>query len=266
MSTPSPATSCGASLVLNSNGKVARCLVYQNAAQYADLRKMSVAEAYNHPSVQTARRLFGRKPMTEADAPSPCSDCGYFERHHGHQTGRPARLRPGRRLARLTRPGSQSTSTPHDRHIKHATAPSRPVFPDPPVTIEVASWIGSFYSHWRHSSLSLAFLVWNRVSTRRHQETGGNTTGLGGPNDPLAGAAEGMRHPDEMRADLDAAAATPLDERPAHPPLTGAGGTARRAASPSLRRTLDHADDVAQRHALGRGQQVTRGDLTDHGP
>ena len=71
------------SLVLNSNGKVARCLVYQNAAQYADLRKMSVAEAYNHPSVQTARRLFGRKPMTEADAPSPCSDCGYFERHHG---------------------------------------------------------------------------------------------------------------------------------------------------------------------------------------
>ena len=60
----------------------------------------------------------------------------------------------------------------------------------------------------------VAFLVWNRVSTRRHQETGGNTTGLGGPNDPLAGAAEGMRHPDEMRADLDAAAATPLDERP----------------------------------------------------
>ncbi len=50
-----------------------------------------------------------------------------------------------------------------------------------------------------------AFGIWNYVSTRRHQETGGHTSGLGGPNDPMAGAAPKMRDPDEMRAALDAA-------------------------------------------------------------
>jgi MoaA/NifB/PqqE/SkfB family radical SAM enzyme len=78
------------SLVLNSNGKVARCLVYQNVAQYADLNNMSVREAYNHPSVQAARRLFSKEPMAEP-APSPCNSCGYFERHHGP---RPERRQP----------------------------------------------------------------------------------------------------------------------------------------------------------------------------
>lgn len=53
----------------------------------------------------------------------------------------------------------------------------------------------------------VAFLLWNRASTKRHQETGGRTSGIGGPNDPMAGAAEGMRHPDSMRANLDDAAA-----------------------------------------------------------
>jgi hypothetical protein len=62
-------------------------------------------------------------------------------------------------------------------------------------------------------ALVAAFLVWNRISTKRHQATGGNTAGLGGANDPLSGAAPGMRHPDAMRADLDKAAATPLSER-----------------------------------------------------
>ncbi len=52
-----------------------------------------------------------------------------------------------------------------------------------------------------------AFGIWNYVSTRRHQQTGGNTEGLGGPNDPMAGAAPRMRDPDEMRSALDAAAA-----------------------------------------------------------
>lgn len=32
----------------------------------------------------------------------------------------------------------------------------------------------------------LAFLGWNWISTKRRHETGGNTSGLGGPNDPLA--------------------------------------------------------------------------------
>jgi hypothetical protein len=50
----------------------------------------------------------------------------------------------------------------------------------------------------------LAFLWWNYSSTRRNQKTGGNTTGVGGPNDPMAGATPGIRSPDEMRAALDA--------------------------------------------------------------
>jgi len=41
-----------------------------------------------------------------------------------------------------------------------------------------------------------AFLVWNRVSTKRHQETGGNTSGIGGLNDPLSGTTKGMRDPE----------------------------------------------------------------------
>jgi hypothetical protein len=50
----------------------------------------------------------------------------------------------------------------------------------------------------------LAFLAWNYYSTRRNQETGGRTTGVGGPDDPMAGATPGIRSPDEMRAALDA--------------------------------------------------------------
>jgi hypothetical protein len=60
--------------------------------------------------------------------------------------------------------------------------------------------------------LLIAFLLWNRASTKRHQESGGhpdgNALGIGGLADPLSGVAEGMRHPDEMRADLDTASAT----------------------------------------------------------
>ena len=75
------------SLVLNSNGKTARCLVYQNAAQYADLRHMSVREAYNHPSVQTARRLFRGELPAPTDPPLPCDGCGHFQRAHGAPVG-----------------------------------------------------------------------------------------------------------------------------------------------------------------------------------
>ena len=57
--------------------------------------------------------------------------------------------------------------------------------------------------------LVVGFLLWNRMSTKRHQETGGhpegNALGIGGLADPLSGVAEGMRHPDDMRSDLDAA-------------------------------------------------------------
>ncbi len=34
--------------------------------------------------------------------------------------------------------------------------------------------------------LVLGFLWWNQRSVRRNQETGGKTSGLGGPNDPMA--------------------------------------------------------------------------------
>lgn len=54
----------------------------QNVAQYADLRTMSVMEAFDHPTVQAARKLFKRKRTTDP-APDPCKGCAYFERHHG---------------------------------------------------------------------------------------------------------------------------------------------------------------------------------------
>lgn len=34
--------------------------------------------------------------------------------------------------------------------------------------------------------LLLGYLIWNWYSTKRSQETGGKTDGIGGPNDPLA--------------------------------------------------------------------------------
>jgi MoaA/NifB/PqqE/SkfB family radical SAM enzyme len=84
------------SLVLNSNGKLARCLIYQNVSQYADLHHQSVLEAYNHPTVQAARRLFRGDSKPEGPAPSPCNGCSYFARHHGPQ--------PSNRLATFSLP------------------------------------------------------------------------------------------------------------------------------------------------------------------
>ncbi|MBS0561044.1 MAG: hypothetical protein JSR21_13420 [Proteobacteria bacterium] len=54
-------------------------------------------------------------------------------------------------------------------------------------------------------ALVIVFLAWNWMSTKRRQETGGRTAGFGGPNDPLSGAAEGIRRPDVIRASLDEA-------------------------------------------------------------
>ena len=55
--------------------------------------------------------------------------------------------------------------------------------------------------------LLLAFLVWNKTSLNRHQSTGSEAKGIGGLNDPLSGTTKGMRDPDEMRSDLNAATA-----------------------------------------------------------
>lgn len=55
-------------------------------------------------------------------------------------------------------------------------------------------------------ALLLAFLWWNRASTKRHQQTGGgNTAGIGGRSDPMSGTTRGMRDPEEMRAALNRA-------------------------------------------------------------
>ena len=45
--------------------------------------------------------------------------------------------------------------------------------------------------------LVIAFLLWNRMSTKRHQQTGSNTAGIGGLKDPMSGTTENMRDPDE---------------------------------------------------------------------
>lgn len=57
--------------------------------------------------------------------------------------------------------------------------------------------------------LLIAFLLWTRLSTKRHQATGMNTSGIGGKNDPIAGATEGIRGSDAITGSLNAAAAAP---------------------------------------------------------
>jgi hypothetical protein len=52
--------------------------------------------------------------------------------------------------------------------------------------------------------LVVGFLVWTRVSTSRHRLGRSNPEGIGGKNDPLSGATDALRDPDEMRASLDA--------------------------------------------------------------
>ncbi len=55
----------------------------------------------------------------------------------------------------------------------------------------------------------LGFLGWTYVSHNRNHKTGGNVSGIGGPNDPLAGNNTEIRDPEVLRASLDAAAARP---------------------------------------------------------
>jgi hypothetical protein len=55
--------------------------------------------------------------------------------------------------------------------------------------------------------LVLAFLWWNKASTKQHQQTGGNTSGIGGPNDPMSGTTDGIRDPETLRAALNEASA-----------------------------------------------------------
>jgi hypothetical protein len=60
----------------------------------------------------------------------------------------------------------------------------------------------------------LAFAFWNFASVRRHQKTGGKTSGLGGPSDPLSGATtEAIRDPEEMRRAMDRSPAAAPERR-----------------------------------------------------
>jgi len=70
-------------LILNSNGKMARCLIYQNVAEYGDAHTQTVREIYNGPSMQRARALFAKGPVAEGDFPAPCSTCSFYQREHG---------------------------------------------------------------------------------------------------------------------------------------------------------------------------------------
>jgi hypothetical protein len=59
----------------------------------------------------------------------------------------------------------------------------------------------------------VGFLWWNRQSVKKHPH--GDSTGIGGVNDPLSGVTERpLRDPAEMTASLDEAAGRPLNARP----------------------------------------------------
>ena len=60
--------------------------------------------------------------------------------------------------------------------------------------------------------LVVAFLLWNRISTKRHHESHGTAEGIGGRSDPLSGNSEGIRPAHELQASLDTAAAKSADE------------------------------------------------------
>ncbi len=63
----------------------------------------------------------------------------------------------------------------------------------------------------------LAFLGYTYISHKRNRDTGGgNTSGIGGPNDPLAGANTEIRDPEVLRRSLDAAHDTPPRVRAMH--------------------------------------------------
>lgn len=70
-------------LVLNSNGRMARCLIYQNVAEYGDAKTYTVRQLYHSPTMQRARSLFQRGDVPAGDFPTPCRNCSFFKREHG---------------------------------------------------------------------------------------------------------------------------------------------------------------------------------------
>ena len=70
-------------LTLNSNARLAKCLIYQNVAEYGHLLEGSVMAYFNGPEMQRARQLFDPRPVPEGNFPAPCATCSFYERHHG---------------------------------------------------------------------------------------------------------------------------------------------------------------------------------------
>ena len=70
-------------LIVNSNTQLARCLIYQNVAEYGSLRDGSVMELFNSPESQRARQLFSKGAVAAGDFPAPCNNCSFYQREHG---------------------------------------------------------------------------------------------------------------------------------------------------------------------------------------
>lgn len=70
------------SLVVNSNGQMARCPRYPNTAQVGAVEG-SIRAHYNSPETQRARQLFVAGSVPTGDFPMPCNNCAYFQREHG---------------------------------------------------------------------------------------------------------------------------------------------------------------------------------------
>ena len=78
------------SLVINSNGNLARCPGFSNIAQMASLHENSIMSVYNGPQSQRARQLFGKQAPPAGEYPSPCIDCTFYPHHRpaGRETAK----------------------------------------------------------------------------------------------------------------------------------------------------------------------------------
>lgn len=69
--------------VVNSNGRLARCPGYHNAAECGSLHERSLMSIYDGETSRRARKLFSRRPDDGADYPRPCTNFSFYERAHG---------------------------------------------------------------------------------------------------------------------------------------------------------------------------------------
>jgi MoaA/NifB/PqqE/SkfB family radical SAM enzyme len=72
------------SLVINSNGNLARCPGFSNIAQLASLQDHTIMSIYNGPASQRARQLYRKEDPGAGAFPTPCRDCTLYSRRHGN--------------------------------------------------------------------------------------------------------------------------------------------------------------------------------------